>query len=43
MKSFSQAVLAPAEGIFLSIGLAVAFLGSCAAWVFLIAAVGILK
>ena len=40
--SSNLAVLAPAEGIFLSIGLAVAFLGSRAPWAFLIAAVAIL-
>ena len=41
--SSNLAVLAPAEGIFLSIGLwAVAFLGSRAPWAFLIAAIGIL-
>jgi len=40
--SSTLAVLAPAEGIFLSIGLAAAFLGSRAPWVFLLAAVAIL-
>ena len=40
--SSNLAVLAPAEGIFLSIGLAVSFLGSRAPWAFLIAAVAIL-
>ena len=40
--SSNLAVLAPAEGIFLSIGLAVAFLGSRAPWAFAIAAVAIL-
>ena len=41
LLSSNLAVLAPAEGIFLSIGLAVAFMGSRAPWLFLIAAVGI--
>ena len=40
--SSNLAVLAPAEGIFLSIGLAVAFLGSRAPWGILIAAIAIL-
>src|SRR5579863_5962939 len=40
--SSNLAVLAPAEGIFLSIGLAVVFLGSRAPWAFVIAAVAIL-
>jgi amino acid transporter len=40
--SATLANLAPAEGIFLSVGLVVAFMGSRAPWAFLIAMVGVL-
>ena len=40
--SSTLANLAPAEGIFLSIGLTVAFMGSRAPWIFLIATVAVL-